>query len=52
LAAPDPDEQSEMLDAGAIANLAGFVLLTSVGSQVLSNWAASIDLEEIAARVS
>jgi hypothetical protein len=52
LAAADPDEQSELLDAGAIANLVGFVLLTSVGSQVLSNWAASIDLEDIAARVS
>ena len=52
LAAPDPDDQSELLDAGAIANLVGFILLTNIGSQVLSNWAASINLEEIAAKVS
>ena len=51
LAPADPaEEQSDQFES--ILSLLGFVAATWIGSELLSNWAASIDLGEMAARVS
>ena len=48
---PDPAEASELFEPGVLLNVAGFVVVTSVGGQLLSSWASSIDLQQLAERL-
>jgi len=48
LAPPDPDEPSELVSPSAILSLLLFVLVTTVGGQVIADLASSVDLEKMA----
>ena len=45
---PDPEEVNELLDTTALLNLGILLVVTTVGGQILSDWAASIDIQAIA----
>jgi len=51
LAPADPEEGSELFDAGALTNLAASAGCAYVGGQLLSRWASSLDLEGLASQV-
>ena len=44
LAAADPDDVPEMFEPGVLINVAGFLIVSYVGGQLLSAWASSLDL--------
>ena len=48
LAPPDPDDVSELVAPDALLNVLLFALASWFGGQLLSTWASSIDVEQIA----